>query len=121
MARGGIYRGEKDSRQEIMLDIAAEVGEPADDRIGETIDYRALLREAQKLSGEGHFESIETFICELGRRIVSHVRFHAVDLELCKPGALPPALGSVRSRVNKPSPYTDDWTVYAGGQDKCHD
>src|SRR3546814_12050661 len=72
MASVGIYRGEKDSRQEIMLNIAAEVGEPADDRIGETIDYRALVREAQKLSDEGHFELIETFICELGRRIVSH-------------------------------------------------
>src|SRR3546814_4245048 len=34
MASVGIYRGEKDSRQEIMLNIAAEVGEPADDRIG---------------------------------------------------------------------------------------
>src|SRR3546814_9143204 len=56
MASVGIYRGEKDSRQEIMLNIAAEVGEPADDRIGETIDYRALVREAQKLSDEGHFE-----------------------------------------------------------------
>src|SRR3546814_2570487 len=65
IASVGIYRGEKDSRQEIMLNIAAEVGEPADDRIGETIDYRALVREAQKLSDEGHFELIETFICEL--------------------------------------------------------
>src|SRR3546814_5687086 len=92
-----------------MLNIAAEVGEPADDRIGETIDYRALVREAQKLSDEGHFELIETFICELGRRIVSHARVHAVDLELYKPGAIPPAMASVRYRVSKPSPSIDDW------------
>src|SRR3546814_21134625 len=51
MASVGIYRGEKDSRQEIMLNIAAEVGEQAEDRIGETIDYRALVREAQKQNG----------------------------------------------------------------------
>src|SRR3546814_3890425 len=92
-----------------MLNIAAEVGEPAYDRIGETIDYRALVREAQKLSDEGHFELIETFICELGRRIVSHARVHAVDLELYKPGAIPPAMASVRYRVSKPSPSIDDW------------
>src|SRR3546814_8377958 len=109
MASVGIYRGEKDSRQEIMLNIAAEVGEPADDRIGETIDYRALVREAQKPSDEGHFELIETFICELGRRIVSHARVHAVDLELYKPGAIPPAMASVSSRVSKPSQSIDDW------------
>src|SRR3546814_1419650 len=99
--------------------IAAEVGEPADDRIGETIDYRALVREAQKLSDEGHFELIETFICELGRRIVSHARVHAVDLELYKPGAIPPAMASVRSRVSKPTPSIDDWRGSEGGKYKC--
>src|SRR3546814_4164523 len=41
-----------------------------------TLFRSALVREAQKLSDEEHFELIETFICELGRRIVSHARVH---------------------------------------------
>src|SRR3546814_18543046 len=101
-----------------MLNIAAEVGEPADDRIGETIDYRALVREAQKLSDEGHFELIETFICALGRRIVSHARVHAVDLELYKPGSITPAIASGRSPVSKPSQSFDDWRLYIAGKEK---
>src|SRR3546814_17330142 len=98
IASVGIYRGEKDSRQEIMLNIAAEVGEPADDRIGETIDYRALVREAQKLSDEVHFELLETYICGLGRRIVSHSLVHAVDLGLYNAGAVSPDIGSAACR-----------------------
>jgi len=119
LASVGIYRGEKDSRQEIILNIAAEVGEPVDDRIGGTIDYRTLVQEAQKLTNEGHFELIETFICELGRRLVSQERVYAVDLELYKPGAIPPAMASVRYHVRKPSLSINSWRWGEGTQEKC--
>lgn len=100
----GIYRGEKSSRQEILLNIAAEVSEPDADRIAETVDYRTLVEEATRLCGEGHFELIETFICELGRRIAVFEQVNAVELELYKPAAIPPAMASVRYEIRKPGP-----------------
>src|SRR3546814_13334508 len=101
MASVGIYRGEKDSRQEIMLNLAAEVGEPADDRNGETIDYRALVREAQKLRDEGLFQLIETSICELGRRLVSHARVPALAIALYKTGEFLSTMASGRHLVSQ--------------------
>jgi dihydroneopterin aldolase len=98
----GIYRGERDARQEIVLNIAAEVEEPCRDGIGETVDYRSLVEEARRLSAEGHFELIETFACELGRRIASLPKVRTVDLELFKPAAIPPAMASVRFRIERP-------------------
>ncbi|EZP83955.1 Dihydroneopterin aldolase [Novosphingobium resinovorum] len=97
----GIYRGEKSSRQEILLNMAAEVSEPDTDRIAETVDYRRLVEEATRLSAEGHFELIETFICELGRRICELEQVHSVEIELYKPAAIAPAMASVRYEVRK--------------------
>ncbi|MBJ7437750.1 MAG: dihydroneopterin aldolase [Sphingopyxis sp.] len=107
----GIYRGEKCSRQTILLNIAAEVSEPDDDRIAETVDYRTLVDAAERLAAEGHFELIETFICELGRRIIGIERVNAVDLELYKPAAIPPAMASVRYQIAKPDEreIAGDW------------
>ncbi|WP_176598099.1 MULTISPECIES: dihydroneopterin aldolase [Sphingobium] len=102
MASVGIYRGEKACAQEIIFNIAAEVVEPEDDRICDTIDYRTLVEQARSLTQEGHFELIETLICELGRRLIALERIHSVDIELYKPGAIPPAMASVRYQIAKP-------------------
>ncbi|ATE63637.1 dihydroneopterin aldolase [Rhizorhabdus dicambivorans] len=109
MASVGIYRGEKEKRQEILLDIAAEVPEPEADQIGDTIDYRTLVDQARQLSEEGHFELIETYACELGRRLIALGGVTAVDLELYKPRAIAPAMASVRFRIRKPTPAHDGW------------
>lgn len=102
MASVGIYRGEKDKRQEIVFNIAAEVLEPGDDRIGDTIDYRTLVRHAEELTQERHFELIETLACELGHRLIALTRIEALDIELYKPAAIAPAMASVRYQIAKP-------------------
>ncbi|TAL01421.1 MAG: dihydroneopterin aldolase [Rhodospirillaceae bacterium] len=92
----GIYAAEKENRQEILLNISAEVRNPEKDRINEAVDYRTLVGEARRLATEGHFELIETFICNLGQRLLGIERVNAVELELYKPAAIPPAMASVR-------------------------
>lgn len=104
MASVGIYKGEKDKRQEIIFNITAEVLEPDEDRIGETIDYRALVRQAEELTRERHFELIETIACELGRRLIAQAAILSLDIELYKPAAIAPAMASVRYRIAKPRP-----------------
>lgn len=114
MASVGIYKGEKDKRQEIIFNIAAEVLEPEEDRIGETIDYRSLVRQAEELTQERHFELIETIACELGRRLIAHAAIQALDIELYKPAAIAPAMASVRYRIARPRPdgfAMLDWAV----------
>ncbi|KEQ51301.1 dihydroneopterin aldolase [Sphingobium chlorophenolicum] len=101
MASVGIYRGEKTCRQEIIFNIAAEVVEPEDDWIGDTIDYRTLVEQARSLTRERHFELIETLIRELAHRLIALERINCVDIELFKPAAIPPAMASVRYRIAK--------------------
>lgn len=104
MASVGIYKGEKDKRQEIIFNIVAEILEPELDRIGETIDYRTLVRHAEELTQERHFELIETIVCELGRRLIAEAAIQALEIELYKPAAIAPAMASVRYRIAKPRP-----------------
>lgn len=97
----GIYRGERDALQEILLDMVAEVDQPRRDIIADAVDYRSLVAEARQLAAGGHIELIETFVRELARRIMNLQGVRAIEIELLKPAAIPPAMASVRFRAER--------------------
>jgi dihydroneopterin aldolase len=101
MASVGIYPGEKHIPQVIVLNVAAEVLVPLFDQVDQTVDYRRLVEEAHRLTQEGHFELIETLACELGRRLLSLQNVSAIEVELFKPAAIPPAMASVRYHARR--------------------
>jgi dihydroneopterin aldolase len=91
----GVYAHERGRRQSLLVDIRLQVGEIANDHLGETVDYNWVVENALRL-GDVHLALIETFAFNLAKICLEHDRVAGVEVVVTKPGALVNGTASTR-------------------------
>ena len=87
----GIYDWERTTRQVVALDIemAFDNTRPAaSDRIGDTLDYKAVSKRLIAFVGESRFELVETLAERCAEIIRAEFGVRWLRLKLSKPGAV---------------------------------
>ncbi len=87
----GVHPHEYEGTQPIFIDVRLDMGDtppPADDRLGETIDYEAIANQAKALAKEGHVQLVETLAERLAAWCLQDARVAAVTVRIEKPNAL---------------------------------
>lgn len=113
MARIGVHPHEHGRTQRIFVDVQLDLGPapaPADDRLGETVDYEALAGAVESMCRADHVQLVET----LAERIIAwcfkDARVRAATVRIAKPEALShaAAAGCVVRRVRADEPPVAD-------------
>ena len=102
----GIYDWERRLRQHVILDIemAADIARAAkSDKIGDTLDYKAVAKRVQQFVHDGQFGLVETMAEKVAGIIMQEFQVPWVKITLSKPGAVSgsKAVGVVIERGKK--------------------
>jgi dihydroneopterin aldolase len=88
----GIYDHEKSARQEVLVNIEADIIPPADasrDNMDDWVSYETAVRTIQALAADGHINLLETFATQIADALTQDKRVSSVLVRLEKTGALP--------------------------------
>ena len=87
----GIYDWEKRMRQHVLLDIemGTDIARAAkSDKIGDTLDYKAVAKRVHQFVQESRFGLVETLAEKVAELVMSEFGVPWVKLTLNKPGAV---------------------------------
>jgi 7,8-dihydroneopterin aldolase/epimerase/oxygenase len=93
--RHGVGEEERRAGQTFLFDVTVEVGEPAEDALKATLDYRALRDTVREISDSRPYRLLESLASAAADEIAS--RFAVVD--------------AVTVRVRKPGVAWAEWTA----------
>jgi dihydroneopterin aldolase len=90
--RHGVDDDERENGRTFLYDVALEVDEPGEDRLEETVDYRAVAVCVREVSDGGEYRLIESLAAAVADAL--HARFSAsrVTVRVRKPGIAPAGL-----------------------------
>lgn len=86
----GVYRHEIGRVQPLIVDVELDVPTDASDRLGNTLNYEAILTAAQAVAAGGHIALVETFAHRLAERCLADPRVTRARVRVEKPLALAP-------------------------------
>ena len=92
----GIYPGERQQRQTIVLDLSWSISRAnlqAGDEIGNTVDYDAIVVAIEMLLVDRHFNLLETLVLSIEKTLLASFPISELHLSVCKLAAVPAACG----------------------------
>ena len=90
----GVHAHEKHSKQPLIIDVEIELSAPRNfesEKIGDTINYEAVVAHAQTIAESGHVFLVETFAERLAAACLSEQHAQAIKVRIEKPRAFPTA------------------------------
>lgn len=102
-AQVGVQPEELTRRQPLLIDAQIDIASPATDVLGQTVDYRDIVRLAEALAHGGHITLIETFAQRLAQDLLALSDVRSVEVAVRKPQALAPAMAGVKIRLDRPA------------------
>lgn len=90
----GVHAHEKHSKQPLIIDVEIELSAPRNfesEKIGDTINYEAIVAHAQTIAESGHVFLVETFAERLAAACLSEQHAQAAKVRIEKPRAFPSA------------------------------
>jgi dihydroneopterin aldolase len=81
----GVLESERREGQTFFYDVTLEIGEPAADRVGETIDYRDVAAKVEEVSDSTRFALIETLAGAVADALLASFPVAAVSVRVRKP------------------------------------
>ena len=86
----GIYEHEHGRRQPLIVDAELTLAPGRIEHFAETVNYEAVVAEAQRIASSGHMNLVETFADRLARALLTDDRVTRVRVRVEKPEALSP-------------------------------
>lgn len=86
----GVHAHEKHSKQPLIIDVEIELAGPHNfesEKIGDTINYEAIVAHAQAIADSGHVFLVETFAEHLAKACLSEPHAFSVKVRIEKPRA----------------------------------
>lgn len=90
----GVHAHEKHSKQPLIIDVEIELSASRNfesEKIGDTINYEAVVTHAQTIAESGHVFLVETFAERLAAACLSEQHAQAIKVRIEKPRAFPSA------------------------------
>jgi dihydroneopterin aldolase len=84
--RHGVNESERREGQPFLFDVTLEVGEPSEDAIGATVDYREVRDCVRELSDARAYNLLESLAAAVADRLLSRFGATAVWVRVRKPG-----------------------------------
>jgi 7,8-dihydroneopterin aldolase/epimerase/oxygenase len=81
----GVLESEQREGQTFFYDVTLEIGEPAADRVEETIDYRNVAAKVEEVSDSTRFALIETLAAAVADALLASFPVAAVSVRVRKP------------------------------------
>lgn len=102
--RHGVHKEERERGQDFVFDVELEVGERGtSDRIEDAVDYAAVARAVQEVSGEGQYALLEALASAVADELVRRFAPQRVHVRIRKPEVRPAGLeGTVGVTVTRP-------------------
>jgi dihydroneopterin aldolase len=84
--RHGVGEAERRDGQPFLFDVTLELGEPAEDAIDATIDYRAVRDSIRELSDAVSYKLLESLAAASAEAIVTRFAVDSATVRVRKPG-----------------------------------
>jgi dihydroneopterin aldolase len=87
----GIYDHEKARRQEVVVNVEAEITPPDDaarDNMDDWVSYETAVRTIQRLAERGHINLLETFAEQIADTLMEDRRISSINVRLEKTAAI---------------------------------
>jgi dihydroneopterin aldolase len=90
--RHGVDDQEREQGRTFLYDIALAVRQPASDRLGDTVDYRAVATCVREVSESQQFKLIEALASAVADELATRFPVESVRVRVRKPGISPAGL-----------------------------
>ena len=84
--RHGVGEAERRDGQSFLFDVTLELGEPREDAVDATVDYRGVRDAVRELSDAGSYKLLESLAAAAADTIVERFPVDAVTVRVRKPG-----------------------------------
>ena len=94
--RHGVHEHEKRDGQDFLFDVELEVGDRgSSDRLEDAVDYGAVARAVQELSGAHTYDLLEALATAIADELLQRFDAQCVRVRVTKPGVRPGGLEGV--------------------------
>jgi dihydroneopterin aldolase len=83
--RHGVEDWERETEQPFVYDVELELAEPAEDHIGQTADYRAVVALVRDVSQQRRYQLIESLAAAVADALLEHLPAERVRVRVRKP------------------------------------
>ncbi|QGZ56904.1 dihydroneopterin aldolase [Paraburkholderia acidiphila] len=100
----GVYAGEHERRQPLLVSAELNIDPPVDDTISSTVDYDCIVEIARRLAAGPHITLIEIFARRLAEACLCFPTVHRVTVCIDKPQAIVDALAGTTLTLRRVAP-----------------